>query len=111
MNRARTLLAAALALSSALALSASAAGAGRLAPIPDVESSSRHAPYEMGQCDICHDASDKAHTPGRPLKPGNELCFDCHEEFRSLVKGHPASKGASVDCHSPHNARKKKLLL
>jgi predicted CXXCH cytochrome family protein len=108
MNSARTLLLVAAAASASTVL---AAGAARLAPIADAESLSRHAPYEMGQCDICHDSSDKARTPGSLLKQGNGLCFDCHEDFKATVKGHPAAKSACVGCHSPHNARKKKLLL
>ncbi len=90
------------------------AGEGRLAPIPDATSVSRHAPYEMGQCDICHDPDDKEHVPGRLLKPGDALCYDCHDEFRKSVKGHPAFQGAKsgcVTCHSPHNSKRPKLLL
>ncbi len=113
MNAARIPLAGAAAvctLTAALAL----AGEGRLAPIPDATSVSRHAPYEMGQCDICHDPDDKEHVPGRLLKAGDALCFDCHDEFRKTVKGHPpthGAKGGCVACHSPHNSKRHKLLL
>jgi len=102
----RTFLAAALA-----GLAASALAAGALAPIPDAQSVSRHAPYEMGQCEVCHEGGAKAGAPGALVKRGNDLCFDCHDEFKRPVKDHPAAKGVCVGCHSPHNARKKKLLL
>jgi predicted CXXCH cytochrome family protein len=111
MKRARSLLAGAAALSLATLFSAAAADGGRLAPIADVDSTSRHAPYEMGQCDICHDAARGA-APGAVRKVGNELCFDCHDEFKKRVRGHPATdKSGCVACHSPHNSKKKKLLL
>jgi predicted CXXCH cytochrome family protein len=110
MNRARILSAGAFAISACLASSALAAGSGRLAPIADVESASRHAPYEMGQCGVCHGAGN-GRAPGPLVKPGNALCFDCHDEFRKAVKGHPAATGACTSCHSPHNSKKKKLLL
>jgi len=110
MKRAPILSAGAL-VSACLAWSALAAGSGRLAPIADVESASRHAPYEMGQCDACHDGAGNGRAPGPLVKPGNALCFDCHDEFKKAVKGHPAATGACTSCHSPHNAKKKKLLL
>ena len=89
-----------------------AAGASRLAPIDAAEAVSTHAPFEMGACAACHDESERtASSPGRVLKVSNDLCFDCHEEYRGQVRRHPAPKGTCVGCHSPHNARKRKLLL
>jgi predicted CXXCH cytochrome family protein len=108
MTLPRLAVAAALAGCAAFAV---AAGGGRLAPIADADATSRHAPYEMGQCDVCHEGGARG-APGKLRARGNELCFDCHDEFRKAVKDHPASAAAScVGCHSPHNARKKKLLL
>jgi predicted CXXCH cytochrome family protein len=118
MKRARILLSGALVSSVCLCLlclcvaaSALAAGSGRLAPIADVESASRHAPYEMGQCEVCHAGGGNGRAPGPIVKPGNALCFDCHDEFKKAVTGHPAAAGACTSCHSPHNSRKRKLLL
>ena len=99
--------------SAALALGARAP-AGRLAPLPQSEAVSTHGPFAMGACDVCHDAKDRSRMPGRVLKASNDLCFDCHDEFKKQVKNHPASpasKVACIGCHSPHNALKKKLLL
>jgi predicted CXXCH cytochrome family protein len=111
MTSARWVRAAALAIAAGLSTPATAAAPGRLAPIPDVESASRHAPYEMGQCEVCHDASAGGSAPGPLRMSGNALCFDCHDEFKKTVKGHPAAKTACTSCHSPHNSRKRKLLL
>jgi predicted CXXCH cytochrome family protein len=111
MKRARFFPAAALALSACLVSTALAAGSSRLAPIADAESVSRHAPYESGQCDVCHEGGGRGRAPGRIAKAGNALCFDCHDEFKKTVKGHPAAASACTSCHSPHNSRKKKLLL
>ena len=104
---ARPLLLPALA---AAALGTALAGEGRLAPVPPAEALSTHGPFEMGDCATCH--QPKGPRPGALLKPLNDLCFDCHEDFKGAeVARHPPAKGRCTLCHSPHNARKKKLLL
>ncbi len=84
---------------------------GRFAPLPIEEQVSTHAPFEMGACGTCHDATDPTAPPGRLLKPANVLCFECHDDYQKRMKGHPAPEDPCTSCHSPHNARKKKLLL
>lgn len=100
-----------------LALAVSArAGDGRLAPIPNREAVSTHSPYEMGACETCHQRHD-AKDPGPALKLSNDLCFDCHDEFKggTPVKMektvHPSVKVPCTMCHNPHNARKKRLRM
>jgi len=98
----------------AAALAATAAGGAErgLAPIPAGEATSTHGPFEMGECAICHDARDKQ-APGRLLKAGSALCYDCHEDFKAPVKNHPKVDARSTQCtgcHSPHNSKKRKLL-
>ncbi|HEX8909049.1 MAG TPA: cytochrome c3 family protein [Anaeromyxobacteraceae bacterium] len=99
----------------AVALGATGAGRagapGRLAPLPHEQAVSTHGPYEMGACNACHDLKDPAGLPGRLLKPSNKLCFDCHDDYLKPMKGHPAPDDPCTTCHSPHNAKKKKLLL
>lgn len=93
-----------------LGAAGAASGAGRsLAPIPEDQAVSTHGPFEAGECAICHQGS--APRPGKLIKAAPDLCFDCHEDFKGAVKNHPAGKGSCVLCHSPHNSRKKKLLL
>jgi len=87
------------------------AAAGRLAPLAPADAVSTHGPFEMGACEVCHRSKDPAQAPSQLVKAAPELCFDCHDDFRKAVKNHPAAKAACVGCHSPHNARKKKLLL
>ena len=82
-----------------------------LAPLPAGQWVSTHGPYEMGSCNACHDPSDPKAPPGRLRKPSNALCFDCHDDYQRPMKGHPAPDDVCVTCHSPHNAKKKKLLL
>ena len=98
---------------SCAALASHAATAKRgVGPVPLSEAISTHAPFEMRACEACHEDGQRLGAPGRVLKVGDALCFDCHDEFKQPVKGHPgAAEGACLDCHSPHNARKKKLLL
>ena len=111
MNNPRSAAACAAAAAILVASGAAASADGRLAPIAGDAAVSSHAPFEMGQCDACH-ATASRDTPGPLVKPGNALCFECHDEFRRAVKGHPRSAPAAcVGCHSPHNARKAKLLL
>jgi len=101
---------------SALVLGAGAAPAenNRLAPIPNAEAASTHGPYEMGACETCHQRHDPG-DPGAALKASNDLCFECHDEFRGaapvkLEAGvHPRSKASCTACHNPHNARNRKL--
>ncbi len=82
-----------------------------LPPGPSVRWS--HAPYEAGDCGICHARNDRA-SPG-PLSLGvNETCFQCHDEFQAIlarkVKHRPALE-ACTNCHNPHNATERKLLV
>jgi len=100
----------ALVWTAGVALGNALAAPPKLAPLPEGQASSTHGPYEMGECAICHDQRDKK-APGRVLKVGAALCFDCHEDFRAPVKGHPKASATCTACHSPHNSKKKKLLL
>jgi predicted CXXCH cytochrome family protein len=87
---------------------------GALAPLPakPVPVSS-HAPYEAGDCKICHQSADPD-QPGPVLKKGPALCLECHEEFAGVLKRAHTHAPASSDCtscHSPHNSNYRKLLL
>ncbi|GEJ56764.1 cytochrome c3 family protein [Anaeromyxobacter diazotrophicus] len=95
----------------ALAADGSARAPNRLAPLPAGQWISTHGPYEMGACNACHDPSDPNAPPGRLRKKSNALCFDCHDDYQRPMKGHPSPEDECVVCHSPHNAKKKKLLL
>lgn len=93
------------------------AEAGQLAPVPKGEAVSSHGPYEMGDCETCHERRDPA-DPGAALKASNDLCFECHDEFRGNApvkmerSVHPSARAARCTaCHNPHNSRKKKLRL
>lgn len=81
-----------------------------LAPIDPGDAASTHSPFETGECGFCHTES-KGSKGGKLLRAANELCFDCHEDFRTAVKNHPKNKGSCTACHTPHNSRKRKLLL
>jgi predicted CXXCH cytochrome family protein len=92
-------------------LTPSASRAGPLAPIPPAEAVSTHGPYEMGACVACHREVAGQKKPGPVIKMTNDLCYDCHDEFKGSVKNHPGGKASCLSCHSPHNARKRMLLL
>ena len=89
---------------------------GRLAPIPRKQAVSSHGPYEMGACEVCHQRHDAA-NPGPALKVSNDLCFECHDEFKGSARVrmdtavHPRVNAACTTCHNPHNAKKKRLRL
>ena len=106
-----------LLIAGAIALAGLArAEASRPAPIPASEATSTHGPYEMGACDTCHQRSDPK-NPGAAVKVSNDLCFDCHDEFRGSApvkmesSVHPKTSATCTLCHNPHNSKKKKLRL
>jgi predicted CXXCH cytochrome family protein len=107
-----------LALISAAALLAAAATSAadsRFAAVPNDQAVSTHGPYEAGACDTCHERAN-AKDPGKALKVTNDLCFDCHDDFKSsTVKlgkmKHPSGSTACTKCHNPHNSKKRKLLM
>jgi predicted CXXCH cytochrome family protein len=84
------------------------ADAGRLKPLARSEARSTHGPFEMGECNVCHQRNGA--NPGPVTKAMPQLCLDCHDDLAATKKGHP-SRGNCGGCHSPHNARKPKLLL
>ena len=106
----------AIAAAAALTAPIARAAENRLAPVPPLEAVSTHGPYEMGACETCHQRHD-AQDPGSALKVSNDLCFECHDEFRGKAKVkleaavHPAVTASCTTCHNPHNSRKKKLRL
>jgi predicted CXXCH cytochrome family protein len=92
-----------------------ASAAGPYAAVPGDQATSTHGPYEAGACDTCHERNDPK-DPGKALKVTNELCFDCHDDFKGnaavkLQKArHPGGSTACIKCHNPHNSKKRKLL-
>ena len=84
----------------------------KLAPLPASEAVSSHAPFEAGDCSICHARSDPK-SPGPVAKRGPELCVECHDELKQIgarAFKHPPAVEACTNCHNPHNARQPKML-
>ncbi len=85
-----------------------------LAPLPATEKAAwSHAPYEAGDCSICHVNADPK-KPGPVAKAGNDLCYSCHEEFQEVMARkykHPPATESCLNCHNPHNSKEKKLLV
>jgi predicted CXXCH cytochrome family protein len=85
-------------------------GPGPLPPKVAVVSS--HAPFEAGDCSLCHKSADPK-APGPVTKASPGVCLECHEEFNAVLKRphvHAAAQGDCTSCHNPHNARQPKLL-
>jgi predicted CXXCH cytochrome family protein len=85
-----------------------------LAPlVATIAPASSHAPFESGDCELCHAKNDPK-QPGEVANKGTSLCLGCHEEFNEVLKRpnthHPA-RTACIKCHNPHNAMFPKLLL
>ena len=105
-----------LAVASLLVAAVASAAESRFAAVPNDQAVSTHGPYEAGACETCHERADKT-NPGKALKVTNELCFDCHDDFKSTTavkldkKKHPAGTTACTKCHNPHNSKKRKLLM
>jgi predicted CXXCH cytochrome family protein len=73
---------------------------------------SSHAPFEAGECTLCHQSADPK-KPGPVTKKGPALCLGCHEEFVDVLKRPHKHFPATQDCtgcHNPHNAKNPKLL-
>ncbi len=72
-----------------------------------------HAPYEIGECSICHERSDPQ-DPGQLIGEANALCSDCHDIFDDMLAGfanvHPPVEISCVNCHNPHNSAFTSLL-
>lgn len=84
-----------------------------LGPISERQPKSSHAPFESGDCDVCHKTNDKK-DPGPVTTASSELCFTCHEEFSNIMAKphlHPPAEEACVNCHNPHNSLHAKLLF
>ncbi len=85
-----------------------------VAPLPaGVKAAWSHAPYEAGDCSICHQKNDRK-APGPLVKTGNDLCYSCHEEFQEIMRRkfeHPPAADNCIHCHNPHNSPERKLLI
>ena len=86
-----------------------------VAPQPeDVTIGWSHAPFEMGECGICH-AGDDPVNPGPVEGDITELCFGCHEEIQQGIESARVVHASVVDdctnCHNPHNAEFRYLLI
>lgn len=83
-------------------------------PVPPKQAVSSHAPFEAGECGLCHDGGS-ANKPGPAIRPVAENCLSCHEDLgTSMSQGqvkHPPAQKDCAACHNPHNSRFAKLLL
>lgn len=73
-----------------------------------------HAPFQDGDCSLCHERKDTK-DPGPIIKQQvNALCLDCHDDFVKVLGrkyGHEPARVNCVSCHSPHNSMQPKLLV
>jgi predicted CXXCH cytochrome family protein len=87
--------------------------APRLGPLPASEKAAwTHAPYAAGECSVCHERNDPK-SPGKLSRPGNDLCFMCHDEFQAIMARphrHAPAASACTACHNAHDAKQRKLL-
>ncbi len=86
----------------------------RVAPLPPSEKVvSYHAPYDAGDCSICHQHND-VQNPGPVKAAVNDLCLGCHDDFQQTLTrkfAHPPSQKNCLNCHNPHDSKQPKLLL
>ncbi len=85
------------------------------APLPQgADIAWSHAPFEMGECGICHAGDDPA-DPGPVEGSVTELCYGCHEAIEQAMKqsrvAHAAVEDDCTYCHNPHNAAYRMLLI
>ncbi|MGE5094355.1 MAG: cytochrome c3 family protein [Betaproteobacteria bacterium] len=97
-----------------LCLAPVAVAAAPAAPLPaQAKPASSHAPYEAGDCSLCHQGADPR-QPGAVKGAVNDLCLGCHDEFVAVLKRantHAPARASCTSCHNPHNAPRPKLLM
>lgn len=74
---------------------------------------SSHAAYESGDCAVCHESADPA-KPGKIKAAANQLCLECHDDYRAVLGRpfvHAAASNSCGNCHNPHNSAQPKLLV
>ncbi|MDP1901512.1 MAG: cytochrome c3 family protein [Rubrivivax sp.] len=79
---------------------------------PQSKPMSSHAPFEAGDCKICHQNADPK-NPGPVAATGVALCSGCHEDFTAIMARphvHRVARKNCMSCHNPHNAKNPKLL-
>lgn len=85
-----------------------------LTPLTDADHPvSAHSPFQDGDCSLCHHNKDRD-NPGTLIKPINELCLDCHDDFAKVMSRkytHDPARVNCVTCHNPHNSKYPKLLV
>jgi predicted CXXCH cytochrome family protein len=90
------------------------AGDSRVAPLLSSEHAvSYHAPYDAGDCSICHARND-VQNPGPVKGSVNDLCLGCHDDFKQTLArkfGHPPAQANCLNCHNPHNSKQPNLLI
>ena len=70
-------------------------------------------------CKKCHSKNNNSHPLDEGIEftlseAGNELCFKCHEDTRSLLNlesVHKSFKENCVNCHNPHSSNNSFLLI
>ncbi len=81
----------------------------------DEEVAWSHAPYEVGDCAFCHEGDDPQNPGPISMASVNELCYQCHDAMQTTMTErsnvHFAAEDSCTNCHNPHNAGYRKLLL
>jgi predicted CXXCH cytochrome family protein len=83
-------------------------------PLPPDKAPRTHAPFQSGQCGVCHVNND-AQKPG-PIRHAsvNEQCFECHDDVREIMKRrytHVPAREACTHCHNPHASNIERILI
>jgi predicted CXXCH cytochrome family protein len=60
-----------------------------------------HDPVSEGSCTPCHHPH-QARYRFMLVKPGKDLCFQCHEEEDIMENKAHAEAGSCLECHNPH---------
>ena len=71
-----------------------------------------HGPVALGRCALCHVSHESKHD-GLLTQAVPEVCFSCHDAARTLAGPYhaTASERPCGDCHDPHFAGNRMLLI
>ena len=90
---------------------AGAAAADGYSLAPKESAAWAHAPYEAGECGLCHEGEDPK-KPGPLVAPANDLCLDCHSRYQGpfVFEHAPVTEDCTI-CHDPHGSVANNLLV
>ncbi|MEJ2108599.1 MAG: cytochrome c3 family protein [Acidobacteriota bacterium] len=69
-----------------------------------------HGPLNAGGCSGCHDYKNVSEHTFQMTRPGNDLCYFCHQIESGTRTHEPVTEEGCLECHHPHGGAAKTHL-